>query len=81
MSQLEITPDSIVEEIMRLRPQTVRVFLRHKMACVGCSVGPFHTLADASAEHGIDLDQLIREIEHAASASVEERAREHSLPM
>ena len=81
MSRFVITPASIVEDVMRLRPQTIRVFLRHNMGCVGCSVGPFHTLADASAEHHIDLAQLMREIEHAASASVEERAREHSLPM
>ena len=46
--------DTLVDEIMRRWPATIRVFTRRGMLCVGCPIGPFHTLGEACAEHGLD---------------------------
>ena len=45
-----------VDEIMRTWPQTIRVFLDHRMNCVGCPIGSFHSIADSCREHGVDVD-------------------------
>ena len=44
-------------------PQTMPVFFRHHMLCVGCAMAPFETLADVAAIYGLDLDQFFSELE------------------
>ncbi|MFC0239668.1 DUF1858 domain-containing protein [Rhodopseudomonas telluris] len=45
---------SVVEDVMREWPATIRTFLDFKLACVGCPIATFHTLADSCHEHGIE---------------------------
>ncbi len=59
-------PDLPLCEIMSLWPQTVPVFLRHRMLCVGCLIGPFHTIEDACAEYHLDQDDFMAELRAAA---------------
>jgi hybrid cluster-associated redox disulfide protein len=42
-----------VREMLERFPASARVFIRYRMACVGCAMAPFDTLADASAAYGI----------------------------
>ena len=55
-----------VATIMKLWPETIRLFLARRMACVGCPVGGLHTLEEACAEHRVDLDPLLSEIGQVA---------------
>ena len=59
-------PDLPLADLMTEWPQTIPVFLRHKMLCVGCLVGPFHTVADACTEYGLDEDEFLAELMHSA---------------
>jgi hybrid cluster-associated redox disulfide protein len=68
MSKVGITPDQTVGEIMRRWPGTVAVFLLHRMACVGCTMNRFDTLAYASAEYAVPLSRLVDELEAAAGS-------------
>lgn len=54
MKPTSIDPDMKVDEIMRRWPSTIRVMMRHRMLCIGCPIGIFHTVADACAAHRID---------------------------
>jgi hybrid cluster-associated redox disulfide protein len=56
-----------VDHVMRKWPQTIHVFIRYRMACIGCPVAPFHTVATAAAEHGIGLAKFLRELGRAAA--------------
>ena len=62
-------PDLPLETLMTEWPQTIPVFLRHKMLCVGCMVNPFHTVLDACAEYGLDLDAFYEELAAALMSS------------
>jgi hybrid cluster-associated redox disulfide protein len=64
---LEITADSLVDEIMTKHPRTISVFLRRRMSCVGCLMGPFHTVSDAAEEYDIATEILLEELRHAAA--------------
>jgi hybrid cluster-associated redox disulfide protein len=55
-------PDLPVADIMRLWPETIPVFLERGMLCVGCMIGPFHTLEDVCAEYGIETETLLAEL-------------------
>jgi hybrid cluster-associated redox disulfide protein len=51
--------DSIVDDIMREFPETIRVFLAFRMHCVGCPIASFHSVDDSCREHGIDADRFL----------------------
>ncbi|WP_294623204.1 DUF1858 domain-containing protein [uncultured Roseovarius sp.] len=59
-------PDLPLEDLMREWPQTISVFMRHRMLCVGCLVSPFHTVTDACAEYQLDEDLFLAELMRAA---------------
>lgn len=65
--------DRTLPEIMTAWPQTIQVFLRHGMHCVGCRVGPFHTISDACHEYHLDEAEFLRELETAINSAPQAR--------
>jgi len=57
---MPIEPDDLVDEVMRSRPPTIRVFLDFKMGCVGCPIASFHTVDHACMEYGVDCGVFLR---------------------
>lgn len=70
--------DQPVEEIMGRWPATARVFIRRKMACVGCIMAPFQTLAAAARSYGIAESELLEEMREVASGDATAPAQGHS---
>ncbi len=64
---MTIRPDQSVDEVMRQWPVTIRVFLDHRMRCVGCSVAPFHGVAFACLEHGVNESRFLAALEAAVT--------------
>lgn len=54
--------DTMVDEVMKVHPATIRVFLDFKFRCVGCPVAAFHTISDACGEHGVDREVFLSEL-------------------
>ena len=67
--------DLSVKEIMDRWPETASAFISRRMHCVGCPIGPFHTLADAAAEHRLDELALEATIEGMIRAGPEPSRR------
>jgi hybrid cluster-associated redox disulfide protein len=65
VSDLERITDLTVEAALTRWPQTAEVFNRHNMACVGCPVAPFYTVAEAAAVYRLPLDAFLQELEDA----------------
>ena len=65
MRRLTVDPDMPVDTIMRRWPATVRVFMKHRMLCIGCPIGPFHTVTDACLAHGVSEVSFVHELEDA----------------
>jgi hybrid cluster-associated redox disulfide protein len=63
-----ITPDLLVDDVMRRWPATMRVFLDFRFLCVGCPIGCFHTVEDACREHHADLSAFLDALKIAAAA-------------
>src|SRR6188508_1909479 len=49
----------LVDDVMRRWPATIRVFLDHKMRCIGCPIAAFHTVDDACHEHQVDRARVL----------------------
>ena len=62
MKPATIDPQMTVDEIMRRWPETMRVMMRHKMLCIGCPIGIFHTVRDACEAHRLDEETFSREL-------------------
>lgn len=56
-----------VEDVMRHWPATIRVFLDHRMHCIGCPISCLHTVRDACREHDVDPDVFLRKLRKATA--------------
>ena len=71
MQQPRLEPALTVAEVLARWPQTIPVFLRHRMACVGCAITPFETLAEVAKIYKLDLDCLLSELEQSIDQTEE----------
>ncbi len=62
-----LTPTLTVSELLTCWPETLPVFFRHRMACVGCQMSQFETVEGAAAVYGLNLDSFMRELQHIVS--------------
>jgi hybrid cluster-associated redox disulfide protein len=58
-----LTAKLTVSELLSCWPETAPIFIRHRMACIGCSMSQFETLEGATAVYGLDLDSFVCELE------------------
>jgi hybrid cluster-associated redox disulfide protein len=58
-------PDLPLDVLMKTWPETIAVFLRHKMTCVGCMINPFDTVIDACIAYKLDEDCFRAELQQA----------------
>ena len=63
-----ITADCLVQEVVERHPQTIVVFNRHGLQCVGCYISPFHTIADTAREYSLALEPLLSHLNQATTA-------------
>lgn len=59
----------IVADVMNSWPQTVPVFISHRMACPGCVMAPFMTVTEAALEYGLEPDVLAADLKEAIETS------------
>lgn len=65
MKQPQLEASLTVEELLACWPQTISVFIHHRMACVGCAMAPFETLAEVAKIYKLDPDSFLRELEQS----------------
>ncbi len=74
MAQTTLTTEMIAAEVMTRWPKTIPIFIRHHMACVGCAIAPFETLAEVIEIHHLNLDRFMQELQQAIESSEADRA-------
>ncbi|MEP2029796.1 MAG: DUF1858 domain-containing protein [Paracoccaceae bacterium] len=58
----------LLRDVMEKWPQTIPVFIKHKMLCVGCVITPYHTIQDACSEHKVSEPMFRSELLQAMKA-------------
>ncbi len=66
---MPVESTQLVDDVMRQWPATIRVFLNHKMRCVGCPIACFHTVDDACREHGVDPFRFMTDLKAVAEGN------------
>lgn len=64
-----IDTTAMVSDVLNRHPSTMRVFIGHGMACIGCVIAPYHTIEDACAEYNLEVDSVMREMRHAVGTA------------
>lgn len=62
MSVPHITKDMTIEEIVQRYPETIQVFSRHGVACLGCSAAQYDNVELGAVVHGLNTDQLLEDL-------------------
>jgi hybrid cluster-associated redox disulfide protein len=51
-----------IEDVVQTYPETVSVFSRYGVACLGCSAASYDNIEVGARVHGIDVDQLLADL-------------------
>jgi hybrid cluster-associated redox disulfide protein len=51
-----------VQEIVRQWPQSIPIFIKYRMSCVGCSLEAFESLAQALSNYTIPAEVFLEEL-------------------
>jgi hybrid cluster-associated redox disulfide protein len=62
MGQPQLKADLTVADVIDRWPKTIPVFFRYRMACVGCPIAPFGTLAEVAVIYRLDLECFMYEL-------------------
>jgi hybrid cluster-associated redox disulfide protein len=62
MEDSHLSAELTVASVLARWPRSIPVFLRHRMACVGCPIARFETLTDVAAIYGLDLNRFLGEL-------------------
>ena len=65
MTDEKITADMNIKEVIEKYPETVSVFSKYSMGCVGCIAASFEKLKDIVAVHGTDVDSFVKDLNEA----------------
>lgn len=57
-----ITKDTSIFEVIQTHPEVREVFKKFGMGCLGCMGAEAETIEAGAHMHGIDLDQLLKEL-------------------
>ena len=55
----KITKDMGIMEIVQNPPETVEVFQKFGMGCIGCAAAHFENLEAGAKVHGIDIEAMV----------------------
>jgi hybrid cluster-associated redox disulfide protein len=75
MRHLTLSTEMTVEEILERWPALARVFLRRRMACVGCAMARFERLSDVARIYGVPPASLSAAMRRALRATKAPPAR------
>ncbi|MCD8331312.1 MAG: DUF1858 domain-containing protein [Oscillospiraceae bacterium] len=63
----QITKDTIIGDILDIAPETAPIFMSIGMHCLGCPSSRGETVEQACMVHGVDVEQLLEQLNSEAN--------------
>ena len=60
---MEINKDMTIGELLKIAPEKAEILLSIGMHCLGCPASQAETIAEACEVHGIDVEELIKQLQ------------------
>jgi len=74
---MTITKDFKIEDVVTQYPETMMVFMKHGLHCVGCHVSAFESIEDGAMAHGINVDALVADLNKVISSRKNSDTKKH----
>ncbi len=58
----EITKEMGIMDIVTQHPETLEIFMKYGMGCIGCAAARFENLDAGARVHGIDVDAMVNDM-------------------
>ena len=58
----KVTKEMNILEIVQKFPESIEVFQKYGLGCVGCAAARFENLEAGARVHGFDPDKMVKEI-------------------
>ena len=58
----KVTKDMSIIDIVQNHPETLEVFAKYGLGCIGCAAARFENLEAGAKVHGFDADAMVAEI-------------------
>ena len=58
----KVTKEMNILEIVQTYPQSLEVFAKYGLGCIGCAAARFENLEAGAKVHGFDPDEMVAEI-------------------
>lgn len=67
----KITKDMTFGEVLKKYPETVKTFFEYGMHCFGCHIAVSETIEQGALAHGVDIGQLMEDLNKTVSSTAE----------
>ncbi|CEN90244.1 hybrid cluster protein-associated redox disulfide domain-containing protein [[Clostridium] sordellii] len=57
-----ITKDTIISDIIKMRPDAAEILMSYGMGCIGCPSAQMERLEQACEIHGLDLEEVLNKL-------------------
>lgn len=57
-----ITKDTIIADIIKMRPDAAEILMSYGMGCIGCPSAQMERLEQACEIHGLDLNEVLNKL-------------------
>ncbi|CEN80181.1 DUF1858 domain-containing protein [Paraclostridium sordellii] len=57
-----ITKDTIIADIIKMRPDAAEILMSYGMGCIGCPSAQMEKLDQACEIHGLDLEEVLNKL-------------------
>jgi hybrid cluster-associated redox disulfide protein len=64
-----VTKSMSIGEVVQKHPETVPVFMKHGLHCLGCAIASFESIEQGAQAHGIDTDALVKGLNEAIAVT------------
>lgn len=65
MTEDKITEDMTIQDVIDKYPETVAVFARYNIGCIGCPAASFEKVKDIAMVHGTDVKAIVKDLNEA----------------
>jgi hydroxylamine reductase len=57
-----ITKDTIIADIIKVKPDAAQILMSFGMGCIGCPSAQMESLEQACEIHGLDLEEVVAKL-------------------
>ncbi|GHU77779.1 disulfide oxidoreductase [Clostridia bacterium] len=63
----KISSDMTINEVIKVDRSLAKILLQFGMHCIGCPHAMAETLAEAGAAHGVDVNEMVKQLNEAVA--------------